>query len=545
LTTFEGDKDFAAFSPDASRIAFSWNGGRQGTHECHIYVKEIGAGEPVQLTSAPQDDRWPAWSQDGRRIAFVRMLPEDERAIYVVPSSGGPERMLAKGGVGASWSPDGKWLALADAPMPKGTGGLFLLSLETGERRQLDTPQKGGDCLPVYSPDGRWIAFMRMRLQRDVFILPASGDSRAEAARQLTFDQEPKLGLTWTPDSREIVYSTIREYGGSGLWRVPVSGGEPHRILPTLLFAANPNISRTGNRLAYTESWIDSNLYESEGPGFTKRGVPQPFGNPEKVIASSHEDHSPNFSPDGKRIAFVSNRTGHSEIWTAHRDGSGQTQLTHFESFTGTPHWSPDARWIVFDCIVRGNQDIWVIPSSGGTPHRLTTGSSADTMPSWSPNGAWIYFNSDRSGVPEIWKMKPDGSAAQQLTRHGGREALASQDGRTIYYTKAVTGSPIWQVPAEGGLEKAVAGMEPFNNIGRAWGVLKQGIYFVSRQEGTEADIVRFFRFENRRVTPLYKWQRTARWTSPALALSPDGQYLLTVQIDQQVNDLMKVENFR
>ncbi len=545
LTTFEGDKDYAAFSPDGTRIAFSWNAGRQGTRERHIYVKEVGTGEPIQLTSAPEDDTWPAWSPDSRRIAFVRLLPDAERAIYVVPPTGGSERKLAEGGDGVSWSPDGKWLVLANAPKPKGSGSLFLLSVETGERRQLGAPQNGSDCFPVYSPDGKWIAFLRMGSVGEVFIAAASGDPKTHPAKQLTFDGEPKLGLTWTASAREIVYSTLREYGGSGLWRVPISGGERHRILPTLLFAANPNISRSGDRLAYTESWIDSNIYQSEVLGFAKPGVPQPFGESKKMIASSHEDHSPSFSPNGERIAFVSNRTGNSEIWTARRDGSGQTQLTHFESFTGTPRWSPDARWIVFDCIIRGNADIWVIPSTGGTPRRLTTDSAADTMPSWSPNGAWIYFNSERSGSPQIWKMKPDGSAVQQVTREGGREPLSSSDGRTIYYTKIHGGAPIWQVPAEGGLEEPVAGMEQFNNIGRAWGVLPQGIYFVSRQEGTEADTIRFFSFANRRATPLCKWERTARWTSPVLALSPNGEHLLTVRIDQQVNDLMMVENFR
>jgi Tol biopolymer transport system component len=539
LTTFAGAKDYAAFSPDGSRIAFSWNGGKEDVRERHIYIKAIGTGEPIQLTSAEEDDTWPAWSPDGRNIAFVRRLPGSERAVYIIPSAGGRERKLAVGGEGVSWSPDGKWLALANLPAPKGSGGLFLLSLVTGARREFSVPQSASDGFPVYSPDGQWIAFMRLRSERDVFIMPATGGP----ARQLTFDAKPKLGLTWTADNREIVYSTQREYGGAGLWRVSISGGEPRRLASTLDFAGNPNISRKGGRLAYTESWIDSNIYRSDGPGFTASGVPGQFGEPHKVIASSREDHSPSFSTDGERVAFVSNRTGHSEIWTAHRNGSHEVQLTHFESFAGTSRWSPDGRWIAFDCILDGNKDIWVISAEGGAPHRLTTGPAQDTKPSWSPDGAWIYFNSGRSGTDEIWKMKPDGSAATRLTSHGGREPLPSADGRTIYYTKQVGPAPIWQVPAEGGPERPLPGME--QKVGRAWGVLKQGIYFVSAEQGARAGMIRFFSFTTQRVILLRVWQERAMWTGPAVALTPDGRHLLTVQTDQQVNDLMMIENLR
>jgi Tol biopolymer transport system component len=99
---------------------------------------------------------------------------------------------------------------------------------------------------------------------------------------------------------------------------------------------------------------------------------------------------------------FVSNRTGHSEIWTARRDGSEAVQLTRLEGFTGTPRWSPDGQSIAFDYINNGNPDIWIIPAVGGAARRLTTDPAQDTKPSWARDGAWIYFNSGRSGSHQI-----------------------------------------------------------------------------------------------------------------------------------------------
>lgn len=540
LTTFAGYKDYAAFSLDGRHIAFSWNGGKKDTPERQIYVMPVSGNDPTRLTSGGQDDTWPAWSPDGRNIAFVRRLSGSESAIYVVSSNGGAERKLADGGDGVSWSQDGKTLALTRPSAPNVSGGLFLLSLTSGKQHDLDAPQNATDSLPVFSPDGHWIAFMRKRSERDLFVIPTGGG----AARQLTFDANPKLGLTWTADSREIVYSTEREYGGAGLWRIGISGGVPRRVASTLDFAGNPNISRQGERLAYTESWIDSNIYQSDGPGLDSSGVPGQFGAPEKIISSSREDHSPSFSPDGKRITFVSNRTGHSEIWTSDHDGH-EIRLTHFDSFSGTPRWSPDGQWIVFDALTGGNTDIWVVAAQGGAPHRLTTEPAPDTTPSWSPDGTWIYFTSHRSGIPQVWKMKPDGSAATQLTRDGGREPQPSVDGRVIYYTKRVGPASIWTISADGGKELPLSGMQEFNKIARSWGVLKKGIYFLSADPDGRVATVDFFSFTSRQVVPLRKWQGRTMWTVPAVAISADGRHLLTVQIDQQVNDLMMIEPFR
>jgi hypothetical protein len=111
LTSFTGFKDYPALSPDGSKVAFCWNGGSSATHALNIYVKPVGTGEPVRLTAAAEDNLWPAWSPDGRYIAFGRISGEYQRVVYIVPAGGGPERRVAQGGDGASWSPDGKTLA--------------------------------------------------------------------------------------------------------------------------------------------------------------------------------------------------------------------------------------------------------------------------------------------------------------------------------------------------------------------------------------------------------------------------------------------------
>ncbi|MBV8867272.1 MAG: serine/threonine-protein kinase [Acidobacteriaceae bacterium] len=541
LTSFGGSKDFGSFSPDGRRIAFSWNGGKGSGVARSIYIKTIGSEEPLRLTFAPADDRLPVWSPDGRYIAFCRALsldPDESRyGIYLVPVWGGQERKIAEGEMGVSWSPDGKQLALAG---PRESGGIYLLSLESGKRREVTSSQPNFDILPVFSADGRTIAFTRDFgfSAREIFVVRPEG----ETPRQLTFDHEPTYGAAWTPDSRELVFSSNRGVGGESLWRIAAAGGSPRRVSATLSGAFYPAISKSGG-LLYTESFKDTNIYAYEAADFGIQSVPARFNGPYVWISSSRRDDSPSISPDGERIAFVSKRTGNEEIWVCDRKGQRPVRLTSFKgSGTGTPRWSPDGRLIAFDSLAAGNPNIDVIDAEGGTPRQLTTGPAPNFMPSWSPDGNWIYFKSNRSGNDQIWRIRVSGGAAVQVTYGGGSEAFASPDGKRVYFTKTAW-SALWSVPVDGGPEQPVRELEHFDKIFRSWGIVDRGIYFISKED-LPHQTIRFFSFATRQVTPLVRLDREPIWDYPDLVLSRDGSLLLSACLDQEVNDLMLIENF-
>jgi eukaryotic-like serine/threonine-protein kinase len=542
VTSFTGFKNFGSFSPDGERIVFSWNGGQGGSggrQERNIYLKDVANGEPVRLTFAQQDDRHPAWSPDGRYIAFCRQIenltPHPRFAVYTVPASGGQERRIAEGGKGVSWSPDGSVLAVAG--LPPESGGIFRVSVESGVRTQL-TGSSLYDELPVFSPDGQWIVFTRCfsTRRRELFVVPATGGN----ARQLTSDHQPTFGAAWTADSKEIVFSSNRAAGGESLWRMPLTGGAPRRLAAMFESAFYPAISRRGNRLIYTESFKDTNIYLSEATGFAGPSGHPHFGEPRAFIVSSRRDDSPSISAIEDRIAFISSRTGNEEIWLCDRDGGHPVQLTSFGGpETGTPRWSPDGRWLAFDT---GNTDIYVI-SVAGTPQRLTSRPFGNYMPSWSADGKQIYFKSERSGNDQIWSIPVEGGPPAQITREGACEAFASSDGKLLYYTKGYPGA-IWTVPVEGGGEKPVPELQRYDQIFRSWGIIPEGIYFLSHEESSR-QTVRFFSFATRQVSSLLTLDKEPIWNYPNVALSSDGRRLLTVRLDQEVNDLMLIENFR
>jgi Tol biopolymer transport system component len=553
LTTFAGSKDFPAFSPDGSWIAFSWK--PPGDSAQHIYLKPVGEGEPAQLTFSHDHDIRPAWAPDGRSIVFARERTPGQvyrsHDIYIISSDGGNARKIAEGcWWGASWSPDGKTAALAHVPKESkalASGGIFLQTLESDKVLELTSDHS--DHEPVFSPDGKWVAFERnlVGMASEIFLIPARGGE----AKQLTFDGQPLNGVTWTADGRELVLASRRSIADGSLWRFPIDGGKPRPLSATLRDAYHPNMSRQG-RLAYTVDWVDTNIYLHTGHGW-RNGAPGPFDLPVAVVNSSWSDHSPSFSPDGGRIAFVSNRSGTLEIWISRRDGSGAVRLTSMNSVsTGSPRWSPDGRRIAFDSWASGRSGIYVVDAGGGVTKLLSAGTDGSWLPAWSADGEWIYFT---SGQRQVWKVPARGGDALQITRGGAFRALPSPDGKLIYYMKPGPQADccaIWSVPAAGGAEAPVPELESSvrERFWGFWGVLERGIYFMT-VKGSSEPTVRFLSFQTGRVTTLFTLPkppydaRLTLWNTPGLALSGDGHYALSVQVEHAINDLMMITNFR
>ena len=227
-----------------------------------------------------------------------------------------------------AWTPDGKSLVVTDRNSDSEPLGLFLLSVESGEKRRLTSPpdKRFVDSEPAFSPDGRTLAFIREVAvgARDIYLLTLSEDFQPIGEpKRLTFENRLIFRPVWTSDGREIIFSS-GPYRGPNLFRIAASGsGKPQRLAGVGEDGSEPAISRRTQRLVYTRELIDLNIWRLEVPG--------PHGKmsaPMKLISSTRVDGDPQFSPDGKKIVFNSNRTGSSEIWICDSDGSHAQQLT-------------------------------------------------------------------------------------------------------------------------------------------------------------------------------------------------------------------------
>jgi Tol biopolymer transport system component len=541
FTTFHGRELQPTFSPDGNQIAFAWNGEKDDNFD--IYVKLVNtATPPLRLTFNHADDLNPAWSPDGHQIAFVRQSGSDI-SIFVVPTLGGPERKLYSGtsaffllyeyGNTLSWSADGKYLAFSGQRSPREPNSIFLLSLESFETRAITSPPAGflGDSTPAFSPDGKVLAFVRGASSRDVeiYVMPAAGGE----PKRLTFDNRSGRSLAWTADGREILFSSWL-YGNLRLWRVSASGGTPEQVAIAGEGASTLAISRQGDRLAYSREFRDTDIWRVGTSGSAT------MRSPTRLISSTRPDYGPQYSPDGKRIAFTSGRSGSNEIWVCDADGVNPVQLTSFGGpDVGSPRWSPDSRQIAFDSVSAGNRDIFVVSAEGGKTRRLTEDTSDEVRPSWSRDGQGIYFGSNRTGEWQVWKAPSEGGRAVQVTKQGAREAFESFDGKFVYYTRGFGVPGIWKIPTAGGeeirvLDEALQGF---------WALLDKGIYFVNPKVMPRPTID-FFDFATGRTIQIAAIEKELQLVSPSLAVSPDGRWLLYAKGDRFESDIMLVENF-
>jgi Tol biopolymer transport system component len=249
------------------------------------------------------------------------------------------------------------------------------------------------------------------------------------------------------------------------------------------------------------------------------------------VTAARDRNEGPQSSPDGKKLAFMSDRSGSLEIWTSNQDGSSLVKLTSLGS-CGSPRWSPDSRWIAFDSTSTGAPAIYIVPAAGGAATALVEDASENMVPSWSNDGRWIYFASSRTGVDQVWKIAVDHGQAVQVTRNGGFAPVESYDGRTIYYAKTRLENPeIWQVPVQGGEETLVSPLlRP--GIWANWALTQKGILFLSNQD-SESRLLEFFDFATRSVQPILPLDHPSFWFSA----SSDGKSAWYTQGEQGVRN--------
>jgi Tol biopolymer transport system component len=481
----------------------------------------------------------------------------------LTPALGGAEREVAKIGAGlameiagpvtlpglnpngvSGWSPDGRWLVSTVKEAPDQPNALYLVSVESGEKRRLTSPATGipGDADGVISPDGRTLVFRRNAVNTvssrasDLYALSLAGDYSPQGKpKRLTFDNAQLAGIAWTANSREIVFSSRR--GGSlALWRMAVSGSASPNplVLSQGQNAIYPAISRQGSRLAYTQRVVaTSNIW--------RMNLSNPSQAPTALIPSSRREISAQYSPDGKRIVFASDRSSaRPEIWVCDADGSNPsqpftTQLTT-TGYSGSPRWSPDGQRIAFDTAIDSLWQIFTVSSHGGKPRQMTRDSD-NSRPSWSHDGKWIYFTSGRSGRGEIWRIPGNGGDAMQITRSGGNNATESEDGKSIWYNDRDIG--IWNARIDGsGAVRVVTG--PVQNIG--FGVTHEGIYYFTQPQRPHS-VLQFYRFATGKSLPILTMDKVA---GRGVGVSPDGHWLLYSQIDREAgSDLMLVDHFR
>jgi eukaryotic-like serine/threonine-protein kinase len=545
-TALAGMAMHPALSPDGKQLAFDWEGEPAGPEG--VYVKLLtGGSQPLRVSPADQVSSYPCWSPDGSRIAYLR-ADARETSVFAVPPIGGPERRIGHyPGPAVSaidWSPDGKWIAVTAAD---GAGGsLLLISVETGETRKLTSPSGTiRDVSPKFSPDGSALAFARetsnFSAQLEWMPLRRDGTPAGQPLRIGTRNWY-SLSLDWFPDGKSIVVAEV--FGAvARYWKTPLRGDRP--VLLPLELKRSATITGSGQVAVRGARMVTIAVTSQSTLGRLLRNQTSGRWGPADFYNSSSSEAEPEFSSDGKWVAFRSSRSGLWEIWRSKPDGSAALPITSSEGDRlGDPRWSPDGQSIVFSIPRQGFSHVYVVGSEGGPMRRVTDGPSNEARPSFSSDGKWIYFRSDRGGSRNIWKAPSSGGPAQQMTHRGGHEAFESADGQWLYYIKRIGSNELFRIPTSSIADEQLVIREPGMT---AWAVGGNNLYLGVEMPGEAVRIERFDPATQHKeqiylFPPGVQFFRTGEHS---LAVSRDERAIMTSLAQPLTIDILLVDNFR
>jgi Tol biopolymer transport system component/DNA-binding winged helix-turn-helix (wHTH) protein len=533
VTSLMGLETWPALSPDGEQLAFVWGGDQ--SDRPGLYVQRIADGSRQIIADTGGVFASPVWSPDGGRVAYLATGPERCTVMTWSPMSGATVLVTCAPGTrpGLAWSPDQEQLALAEPDDAREATGIVLVSTVDGTRRRVTAPPSGtlGDGEPTFGPTGTRLAFTRYRSRthHDIHVVNVGSG----AIRRLTRDDRFVAGHAWNGDGSSIVFSSSRS-GNFRLWQVPSVGGTP-RWLNTIgtYDPGRPTVAGRGSRLAYSEWDFEYNIWV-----MSERAT----GNPTRVIASTRWDRQPQWSPDGRSLVFVSDRTGNDELWWSRADGSEPTRLTGFgDRPVSSPHWSPDGRHVAFHITGDSGTDVYTLTLGQDQPLPVAASDENEEGPTWSGDGRHILFASDRSGRWETYRVSVADRAIEQLSTGGGYFAREGPDGRVLATRFAQPG--LWLLPSAG---TATPHRLPIELAAEDWGnwvVDERGdVIVVDRRDASGSAIVRVSPHTGERI-PLFTTARAIPFGAGQFSVRTDGM-LAYSQTDRAESDIRLVEGF-
>jgi Tol biopolymer transport system component len=421
ITETAGEETSPSISPDGATVAFAMKAdGRWG-----IYAQRVGGRKATPIVVDPHHDySGPTFSPDGASIAFHES--DVDGGIFVAGATGESVRRITDIGFHPAWSPDGRRIAFSteeifDPSSRQSESGLYVVDASGG------TPTRILDAdavQPSWSPSGRRIVFWsNTGGQRDIYTVAASGGTRVPVTQDPPLDWSP----VWSPDGRFIYFSSDRG-GAMNLWRIAVDEatgrvrGVPEPVTAGVeASSALPGFSRDGNRLAFRSRIASVNPVAIPFDPATNRA-----GTPVVLDGSNNVRVPSDMSPDGKQIAYFSIGERQEDLFISAPDGSAMRRLTDDPARDRGPTFTPDGRQVFFYSNRDGEWGIWSIRPDGSDLHKLTTESKGTVYPIVSPRGDRFVFGDVTAQPHTHLSMLSDDAAASAVvlpnTRVDGAE---------------------------------------------------------------------------------------------------------------------------
>lgn len=391
ITSAPGFALSPSLSPDASMVAYSASGTGEAAQQSAIFVQTTSSAAPRAVSQPPAGarDDLPAWSPDGREIAFARWEADGACRVLLIAATGaGDEREIARCDgsdlLSFDWLPDGGGLLFGTMTGAGSDTRLRILDPVGGRWRDLDYAGAAGDIdfAPRVSPDGLWIGFIRNPQMGDLWRVPVDGG----VPRQVTRLGAEFRGWTWAPEGNAMVFG-LRVDSEARLYRADVDSGEVVDL--GIEDAQMPSVSARTGMMAFVHRRPQFGLYRIEAE----------TGDWERLFTSSGRDSQPTLAPDGDQLVFTSDRAGRFELWWA-RLGVADS-LRPIEGVRPDtrqpPTWSADGRRLLVTALDESNTPmILEVEPASGRIERLAVPGERPAQAVYGPEGMVFVLEEDR-----------------------------------------------------------------------------------------------------------------------------------------------------
>jgi serine/threonine protein kinase len=397
LTDQVGTEFYPSISPDGTRFVYAAEDG----DDLDIFAQQIGSKGRTNLTpDSTSDDVQPAFSPDGTMIAF--RSERSPKGIYLMSTSGSNVRLLSDTGFHPSWSPDGKEIVVSgfgrDQPTVRASPGsvLTIINVASGLKREL---AKVEASFPAWSPNGHRIAywFYTGTLgRRDIATIPAGGGEPVIVAKDFAVSN---WNPVWSPDGRYL-YFVSSKAGNMNFWRVRIDEmtgevfSEPEAVITPSKYSRHLSLSRDGKRLLYVQTNNQSNIQGVEFDPVAGKTIGAPFW----ITEGDREISRAELSPDGTRFVTRLNRPTQDDIVTVTRDGKEWYDITNDEPFDRYVRWSPDGKQVAFGSDRGESGNVWIANADGSGLRQLSYNLpdiSGFSFPVWAPDGSRMSINGE------------------------------------------------------------------------------------------------------------------------------------------------------
>jgi eukaryotic-like serine/threonine-protein kinase len=454
--TNSGNVIDATISPDGKYIVYVLSDRSSQS----LYIRQVStANDKLIVPPAPVGFFGMTFSPDGTELYYALKANLDTGSLYRIPVLGGiPVKVLEKIDAPISFSPDGKQFVLVRGNYPTiGESALVIANLDGSSERTLVVKKNPERLSPIFftgpswSPDGKIIAASVATIggrSRVIGFSAADGSETNLSPESWSFSAR----VQWMPDMTGLLVIAGDNPGAAQVWYLNYPDGRVRRVTNDLGTYRAIGLTQEGKTLTTVQAQGLVNLWVVP-EGDVAKAVRLPTGN---ISFYSSSGNNLSWSPDGKKIVFVSNEGGGADVWVAQPDGTNRKQLTSNGALNFSPTISTDGRYIVFVSWREGKKNVWRMNFDGSNPVRLTSG-LADSYPTLSPDDRWVVYTALEGAKPTLWKVSIDGGNAVQVSDHVATTGTISPDGKFIAYTYPESQDPnappnrIAVIPFEGG----------------------------------------------------------------------------------------------